>query len=300
VSDEEPGRYWPLGDGYDTGRRDGELGEHGEIEPVGGDDGTMILRPDSRPAPGETGRPPDYYRPGTMVRRPDYSPAPEPPRRPKTLISALAVAIVIILVLVIVLVVRGSSSTTASPSPTRTVTAPAAPKSGSSSVSPAVRDSSSAAATSSSPAAGTSSPPAGAAGGGSQLGPGPTFLGNPVDSDGDTDTGQDKRISGADYPDSTTQGCPTDGVVDWDSAGYSSFASTVGIADDEGNATGETATVTFYNQANSLLAVARVLVGRPVKVRFSLHDATRMQVTCSISPNDGGFSVTLGNGEFLP
>jgi GrpB-like predicted nucleotidyltransferase (UPF0157 family) len=81
---------------------------------------------------------------------------------------------------------------------------------------------------------------------------------------------------------------------------FSSFAAAVGIADDESNATGETATVTFYNQANTQLAVARVLLGRPVHVRFSLHNADRMLVSCTISPNDGGFYVTLGNGKFLP
>jgi hypothetical protein len=128
---------------------------------------------------------------------------------------------------------------------------------------------------------------------------GVAYLGPPIDSDGGTDTGVDKVISNVDYSNSTTQSCPTDGAVDWDSAGYSTFTAMVGIADDEGDATGETATVKFLDEDNGQLRQVKVSLGDPEKVTFSLDGAVRMEITCTASPGSAyDFDVTLGNAAF--
>jgi hypothetical protein len=127
---------------------------------------------------------------------------------------------------------------------------------------------------------------------------GVTYLESPVDSDGDTSTGEDVQISGVDFPNSVIQGCPTGDVVDWDSAGYTTFTAMLGIGDDQGAATGETATVTFLNEDDGQLRQAKISLGHPERVDFSLQGAVRMKITCTVAPNANVFSIALGNAAF--
>lgn len=130
----------------------------------------------------------------------------------------------------------------------------------------------------------------------------PAFLGDPVDGGGDVGTQQDVTMSGISYPNSTEVYCPPDrDLIDWNTAGYSSFTAVVGIGDSEPNAAGSTATVTFSDQDKHQLGSVVVAVGHPKSVNIDVKGAARMEVACSVAPAGAdGFNVTFGSGQLNP
>jgi hypothetical protein len=285
-----------------SGVRPGEI-----IEQRDSSTAEIVIRPDSHALPGD-----DSYPVGVPLPRHGVSASGNGghgntrPKASRAMLVLVAMLICVVLILVFVLVVLERRSPQAaisslSSSPTESATTPAALRPSptrTSTLSPtpssSPQESSTGGSSTATPVNTTPSP------GSSQLPPGANFLGDPVDTDGDTGTGQDEEISGVDYADSTDQICPTEGTIDWDAVGFKVFTAMVGIADSEPHATGESATVTFFDEARRQLGAAKVSLGNPMPIRFSLNGATRLQITCTVSPQNGGFDVALGNAALVP
>lgn len=127
---------------------------------------------------------------------------------------------------------------------------------------------------------------------------GTQYLTGPVDGSG-VGTNVDVKLSSVDYPNSVNFYCPTNGLLDWDVAGYSTFTTTFGIPDDAPYAAGITNTITFTNENGKTLGSATTTVGQPAKVSFALNGAVRLVITCTRQgSNDSADNVVaLGNAE---
>ena len=89
------------------------------------------------------------------------------------------------------------------------------------------------------------------------------------------------RISNVDYASGATFYCPTNGLIDWNVAGYSTFSTEFGIPDNAPYATGVTDTATFTDQNGRTLKVVTTSIGQPVAVSFSVSGVERLIMTCS-------------------
>lgn len=126
---------------------------------------------------------------------------------------------------------------------------------------------------------------------------GTEFLPAPVDGDANVDPGQDVHISDVDYANSVTLYCPTNGLIDWNVAGYHTFSAEFGVPDNAQSATGVTNTVTFTDQNGKALGSATTSIGQPKKLTFSVTGVDRLIMSCARqgANNSANNQVTLGN-----
>ncbi|MFB9445250.1 NPCBM/NEW2 domain-containing protein [Dactylosporangium vinaceum] len=110
-------------------------------------------------------------------------------------------------------------------------------------------------------------------------------------------------MSGKLYEQSVKKWCGTAQYASkqtWTSGGFTRFAATVGIADDESGATGYSVSVTFENQDGQALNASFVVsLGHPKSVDFPLNGAVRLVVRCVIRSGGTSTHVTLGDARLL-
>jgi len=126
---------------------------------------------------------------------------------------------------------------------------------------------------------------------------GAVYLPSTVDGGGSVGSRRDVHISAIDYANSTTFYCPTSGLIDWDVAGYSTFAAEYGIPDDAQSATGVANTITFTDQNGKTLDVQTTSIGQPVKISFSVSGVDRLIMSCARQGSNNATNnlVALGN-----
>jgi len=112
-------------------------------------------------------------------------------------------------------------------------------------------------------------------------------------------------LSGHRYPRGLTMYCyrATDDYIEWNVAGYKTFKSTLGVADDASYAFGNIAEMIFYDQDGRQLGLYDVSLGHPKQATFSLVGVVHLRVTCSgrdaKTNHERSFRGALADAEIL-